>query len=664
MGLSRSYYFKTTKIVRDLVHEYVGLTRFELEIVDTVPFQRLKDVRQLTCQHVYPAAHHTRFEHSLGVLELTRQAIMYLNTNGIIGSKGVSSSIRIIDENLEFNILVAALLHDLGHCPFSHMGESEFDAEEVRQYLCDVIVDNQHLNISSDLHDKLNKNSKKGIGAVHEQLSCIIVIEKYSSLLMNLEQSAINDEDDCSISVDFELIVRSILGIEYDVSTFKLLEENRVKNALVRLINSSTFDMDKLDYIMRDSFYAGIGAPTIDTRRLFENMYFSSNLTLLFTRKAVPVLQNMIDARDGLYMYVYNHHAVIFSDFLHGYISRRLSHNAEEFISLAYPRLSKEEIKEELDCFQITSLGLIPKPYLFSVGAIKEGNRSDSDWLSLLNIIHFHYQDSIETIQSMILGEFARLHRSKAKIAVTKVSELSEKIRKALLLVHQYETRAFLKPWWKTVFEFSNFMHQHFRDDSVRGLVGKWICDGGDLGLEAAELRSQIAKHVIYITQKLHEEQYEDLIVPLSEGDFFAIQRSTRFFAPDIIEKLEICLKSSEIIGMPVDVSYQEHGFYIKTLTNIIPQKNYTSIYAREGFYIFMKPVMNCPEEVRKKQHYKLIEQIFVFVATEFVHRGEQLFIRMFQPPQSILNRAMLVKECERKSMVDMSDAFSKSLHL
>ena len=81
MKESTKDYLQTEKFIRDLVHGYVYITRFEREIIDTVAFQRLKDVRQLTCQHVYPAARHTRFEHSLGVLELTRQALKHLNNN-------------------------------------------------------------------------------------------------------------------------------------------------------------------------------------------------------------------------------------------------------------------------------------------------------------------------------------------------------------------------------------------------------------------------------------------------------------------------------------------------------------------------------------------------------------------------------------------------------
>ncbi|MEL7655727.1 MAG: HD domain-containing protein [Bacillota bacterium] len=183
---SRSYYLTPVKIVRDLVHEYINLTKFDIELIDTVHFQRLKDVRRLTCQHVYPAARHTRFDHSLGVLELTRKALKHLNQNGIIVSRssslGETDGEPLIDDCLQFNAALAALLHDVGHCPFSHMGEEEFDAGEVRRHLYDLIK--MHLGESGsasyqDLCERFEKKAAKGIGSVHEQLSCIVIFKKY-----------------------------------------------------------------------------------------------------------------------------------------------------------------------------------------------------------------------------------------------------------------------------------------------------------------------------------------------------------------------------------------------------------------------------------------------------------------------------------------------------
>ena len=116
-------YLKPIKFVRDLSLGYVYLTKFDLEIIDTLSFQRLKNIRQLTCQSVYPCSNHTRFEHSLGVMELIRRAINSLNENRFIGENEKNSQ-TIINQNLQINLSIAALLHDVGHCPFSHLKAS------------------------------------------------------------------------------------------------------------------------------------------------------------------------------------------------------------------------------------------------------------------------------------------------------------------------------------------------------------------------------------------------------------------------------------------------------------------------------------------------------------------------------------------------------------
>lgn len=155
---------KPIKFVRDLVLGYVYLTKFDLKIIDTLEFQRLKDIRQLTCQHVFPAARHTRFEHSLGVMELTRRALKNLNRNGFLSDASLDSegcvdmseddthSVEkevIFNSYMQFNAALAALLHDVGHCPFSHLGESEMNEVEVWNSLYNILKNYEELKDSS-----------------------------------------------------------------------------------------------------------------------------------------------------------------------------------------------------------------------------------------------------------------------------------------------------------------------------------------------------------------------------------------------------------------------------------------------------------------------------------------------------------------------------------
>lgn len=95
--------------IRDPVFNFIRLTGTEAEIVDTTVFQRLRNIRQLAFANlVYPGALHTRFEHSLGVCHI---ASLMAESLGVSGE--------------DYDLLrLAALLHDIGHGPFSHISEN------------------------------------------------------------------------------------------------------------------------------------------------------------------------------------------------------------------------------------------------------------------------------------------------------------------------------------------------------------------------------------------------------------------------------------------------------------------------------------------------------------------------------------------------------------
>lgn len=227
-----------------------------------------------------------------------------------------------------------------------------------------------------------------------------------------------------------------------------------------------------------------------------------------------------------------------------------------------------------------------------------------------------------------------------------------------MFLIHQAMRRRYLKPWWKTVFEFSNFMTHNFRDDRLRQQVGTFICNGIKDSLQADEMRSQIAKHVVDLTKRLkawertmeemarnpaagkmpetRPENASGLVEELHGGEFFVVQRSTNFFSTDTIEKLEIALKDSEVAGASADAGRQVNQYYLKKLTNIIPQKKYSSIYAKEGFYVFSKrpsPKALSTENptISERKHYEMLEKIFVFVTASLVSEGEQSFVENYQ---------------------------------
>lgn len=679
----RSYYIDNVKFIRDLVHGYVYLTKFDIELIDTPEFQRLKDIRQLTCQNVYPAARHTRFEHSLGVLELTRQALRSLNKNGILMDPS-SKEQGIFNEKLVFNAALAALLHDVGHCPFSHMGEEEFDRSTVFSCLCTEIENCPELKSSSLLKDLVEDK----FSSVHEQMSCIVILQKLYNKLSGVEW----ESKDGLCNVDFELIIRSILGLTYDASTTELYQNNKQKNVIVNLINSKIFDMDKLDYIMRDALSTGIGTPRIDTHRLFNNMYINSeqDYTLVFLHRAVPALQNMVEARDALYMYVYNHHVTVFSDFMYSYIFRRFSHNEEAFRHLARIAIPEETVQawekrhvgdgsnklddtlDEVIVDPITAIGVLPKSYLFSPVAILEQKRSDSDLIALLHDFHYllsQYDDSakngISSLNDILYSEIQYLLKDigivleKISLPNEEVRELIANIHRGFTLISKYQGREFLKPWWKTSFEFANFINQNFRGTPAHKRLGEWICHNGEDNPSGDEFRSQLAKHVIYITNglyKLYGSNSTGLLEPLNDGDFFVIKRSNRFLDKDTISKLNIALKCNEILGKAGQEESSAEAYFIDRLTDIFPQRDYYELYEENGFYIFSKPL---PEGMgtsrQRERHYHLIEDIFVFVANQLTREEGFAFQDQFVTPTK-----SQVQKNEKKSCEGMLVDFAK----
>jgi len=112
------------KVVRDPIHGYITLTEQDRKFIDTPHFQRLRRIRQSGCYTVYPSANHTRFEHSMGVMHLGSRVMETILANP--GAKGVGGLARY-----KSTVRYACLLHDLGHAPLSHIGESFFDQNDL-----------------------------------------------------------------------------------------------------------------------------------------------------------------------------------------------------------------------------------------------------------------------------------------------------------------------------------------------------------------------------------------------------------------------------------------------------------------------------------------------------------------------------------------------------
>lgn len=112
-----------TKIIHDPVWGTMMFYPWELQIIDSPLLQRLRKINQVGLAVLtYPSAHHSRFEHTLGVVSVVTQMANNINQERIKGEYASENKV-IINEDL-FKLRLAALLHDIGHCFFSHLSES------------------------------------------------------------------------------------------------------------------------------------------------------------------------------------------------------------------------------------------------------------------------------------------------------------------------------------------------------------------------------------------------------------------------------------------------------------------------------------------------------------------------------------------------------------
>ncbi|MGD8545428.1 MAG: HD domain-containing protein [Candidatus Bathyarchaeota archaeon] len=225
--------------IKDPVHGYVYVTANEKEVIDSFPVQRLHRLRQLAgAEYVYPGANHTRFEHSIGVMHLAGRVVENPNIS------------QYTSENEREMVRLAALLHDVGHGPFSHIFE--------------------HL---------LNKE----LGKTHEDMTLWIV--KKSELKDILSKMGYDPEE---------------IG-ELAVGRFHKPE----KTFLDQIISSSV-DVDKLDFIVRDTYHTGAEYGYIDIFRLIQTFdVIDEDLTVYLG--ALSALESFIIARIESFKSIYFH---------------------------------------------------------------------------------------------------------------------------------------------------------------------------------------------------------------------------------------------------------------------------------------------------------------------------------------------------------------------
>lgn len=238
------------KSIRDPLYGFIDISKIETQIIDSAVFRRLHNIKQLSHAFlVYPTAIHSRFEHSLGVLYL---------------SDLVAKQLDFQKDEIEI-IRLSALLHDLGHGPFSHLFEevlSEVNGKKIEHEDISKMLIKENPEISSILKDKVKK------------------------VIQILDHEKVDDWDEA-------------------------------KSTLASDIVSSPLDVDKMDYLRRDSYHIGVAYGQFDLPRIIHTLTSTNDVKekrLCIKDKGKDSIENYRLGRYLMHAQVYQHHTRLVAD--------------------------------------------------------------------------------------------------------------------------------------------------------------------------------------------------------------------------------------------------------------------------------------------------------------------------------------------------------------
>jgi HD superfamily phosphohydrolase len=213
---------KTDHEIRDPIHIFVHMNSDERRVLDSRPVQRLRHIRQLGMTNlIYPGATHSRFEHAIGTMEVASRIYDIVTSERSRRRSSFSIGGSFEREYWKRAIRIAALLHDIGHPPFSHASERLFKPEWDHERMTSEIIRSGHL-------DHLCKDLK------------------------------INVDDVALLAVGPGNAKKDVIS--------------NLKAILSEIVISDSFGADRIDYLLRDSYHSGVAYGRFDHYRLIETL--------------------------------------------------------------------------------------------------------------------------------------------------------------------------------------------------------------------------------------------------------------------------------------------------------------------------------------------------------------------------------------------------------
>ncbi|MBF6640811.1 HD domain-containing protein [Flavobacterium sp. J49] len=332
------------KIFNDPIYGFITIPNsLVYDLIQHPYFQRLRRISQMGLSYlVYPGAHHTRFHHALGAMHMMQQAVEVLRFKEVSISKE--------EENA---LLIAILLHDIGHGPFSHAMEHSI-VEEVN----------------------------------HEAISL---------LFMN----KLNEEFGGQLS----LAIQVFKG-EYH------------RKFMLQLI-SSQLDMDRMDYLKRDSFYSGVAEGNINSDRLIQMMNVVDDV-LVMEEKGIYSIEKFLMARRLMYWQAYLHKTSLVAELTLTKTLQRAKELLQKGIEVECSKPLKYfmERKVTLENFSTHDLNTFAQ-------------LDDFDVISALKIWQFHEDFILSSLSKMIINrDLSKIKLNSEKFPVEVLQEMSTRFAK------------------------------------------------------------------------------------------------------------------------------------------------------------------------------------------------------------------------------------------
>ena len=256
--------------VRDGLYGFIEFDNLEKELIDSAPFQRLRCIHQLAmCYQVYPGATHKRFEHSLGVMEAATRIF-----DSVFTRRLPDHVFQRIEDELKPDrmgywkrvLRLAALLHDVGHLPFSHAAEEALLPE----------------------------------GWSHEHLTASLIRESEIHEILRAARPIVDPED--VVDLCWDVRKRARAEPKFALSPWKTL--------LNDIITGNTFGADRIDYLLRDSWHTGVAYGRFDHQRLIAGLRATvdpgnDEITLGLDIGAIHAAEALLLGRYFMYTQVY-----------------------------------------------------------------------------------------------------------------------------------------------------------------------------------------------------------------------------------------------------------------------------------------------------------------------------------------------------------------------